>query len=176
MFLRILSHYYILVLPLAFPQLEYVITYLRKILKIKMQNYYDISVIFLILCLSYNVAAQDFVNCSCDVLRIEYLLNSTHNYTGTYTKQSSSQNINGRPLYISKEENTIRWNQTSKSWDFHYLANSNFVYFPGIYRGCWSKFATDKWPFSDPFYPFFLPTTYMNIFHKTEVPTVILRC
>ena len=36
------------------------------------------------------------------------------------------------------------------------------------------KFMTHKWPFYDHFWPFF--SNYMNIFHKTEVPMVILSC
>ena len=33
---------------------------------------------------------------------------------------------------------------------------------------------THKWPFYDHFWPFF--GNYIKIFHKTEIPTVILRC
>ena len=36
------------------------------------------------------------------------------------------------------------------------------------------KFESDKWPFYNRFWPFF--ANYMNIFHKTEIQTVILRC
>ena len=36
------------------------------------------------------------------------------------------------------------------------------------------KFESDKWPFYDRFWPFFC--NYMNIFQKTEIQTVILRC
>ena len=36
------------------------------------------------------------------------------------------------------------------------------------------KFTPHKWPFYDHFWPF--PTSYIEVFHKTEVQTVILRC
>ena len=36
------------------------------------------------------------------------------------------------------------------------------------------KFESDKWPFYNRFWPIF--ANYMNIFHKTEIQTVILRC
>ena len=36
------------------------------------------------------------------------------------------------------------------------------------------KFESDKWPFYNRFWSFF--ANYMNIFHKTEIQTVILRC
>ena len=45
-----------------------------------------------------------------------------------------------------------------------------------IHIDCSEIKENDKWPFYDHFPPFFLATTYMTIFHKTEVQTVILRC
>ena len=33
---------------------------------------------------------------------------------------------------------------------------------------------TQKWPFYNPFWPFF--TNYIKIFQNTEIQTVILRC
>ena len=36
------------------------------------------------------------------------------------------------------------------------------------------KIATDKWPFYNHIWPFF--ANYMNIFYKTEIQTVNLRC
>ena len=78
-----------------------------------MQNYYDISVIFLILCLSCNVVAKE-PNCECDVIQINN--SAIIGFNKIYTKQSIDQN---QTFYISKEEDTIWWNQTSKSWDFH---------------------------------------------------------
>merc|ERR1712008_127863 len=37
------------------------------------------------------------------------------------------------------------------------------------------KFESDRWPFYNRFWPLFF-ANYMNIFHKTEIQTVILRC
>ena len=79
-----------------------------------MQNYYDMSAIFLIFCLSYNVVALD-PNCDCDILKI---YNSKRPYHKViYTKQSIT--VNGQAFYVSNDENTIWWNDASSSWDFH---------------------------------------------------------
>ena len=40
-------------------------------------------------------------------------------------------------------------------------------------KGWYPKFAIHKWPFYDHFWSFFV--NYVKNFHKTEVPTVILR-
>ena len=86
-----------------------------------MQNYYYMSAIFLIFCLSYNVVALD-PNCDCDILQIwgiqiPKIYNSKPYQRVIYTKQSIP--ISGKPFYVSNDEDTIWWNDTSSSWDFH---------------------------------------------------------
>ena len=89
-----------------------------------MQNFNEVSVIFVTLCLLYNVVANDSKNCDfCDILQF-YDSIGKHPQNKTYAKQSLD--INGRPFYVSMDDATIWWNNRSNSWDFHKLGVENF--------------------------------------------------
>ena len=98
-----------------------------------MQNYYDISVIFLILCLSCNVVAKE-KDCECDVLQIYNT--AIFGFNKTYTKQSIDIKGKNQTFYISKE-NTIWWNQKTKHWDFYeFDKNSEGIYIYYLSKCC----------------------------------------
>ena len=76
---------------------------------------------FILIAMCQRALCSNNGGCDCDVLQINRFENSKHSFDKIYTKQSF--NINGRPFYVSKEEDTIWWNDTrnnaSDSWDFH---------------------------------------------------------
>ena len=83
-----------------------------------MNNRKDLCIIFILLAMCQRALCSDNGGCERDVLRIK-----RHSFDKIYTKQSFD--INGLTFYISKEEDTIWWNDASDSWDFHQFVNNS---------------------------------------------------
>ena len=68
--------------------------------------------------------------------------------------------------------------QTHLNLNWMNIYNIKHIFFESLDFQFWKKkpwkFMTHKWSFFDCFWSFF--ANFMNIFHKTEVQTVILRC
>ena len=104
-----------------------------------MQNYYDMSVIFIILCLSYNVVAKER-DCKCDVLQIYNT--AIFGFNKTYTKQSIDIKGKNQTFYISKEEDTIWWNQKTEQWDFYEIDKNSEGIYTYYLSKCFNKTKT----------------------------------
>ena len=73
-------------------------------------------------------------DCECDVLQIYNT--AIFGFNKTYTKQSIDIKGKGQTFYISKEEDTIWWNQKTKNWDFHTIEKNSGGMYINISHWC----------------------------------------